>query len=114
MIRWLCGLTVALVLASALCRGQEPQGTSGSLPSHPGSARAFGQKRKIKGLPNFGEVTPTLSRSAAHPARLRGPIEDGHRDRGGHARRTERQRGERSTRARNEICGDSVALSVSA
>ena len=53
---------VPLLLAIAMCSGEEPPQKSGSSASHP--ARSFGQKRKIKGVGNFGEVTPNLFRGA--------------------------------------------------
>jgi tyrosine-protein phosphatase SIW14 len=54
-------LAAVLLLAITMCTGQEPQQGHSSL-SHP--AQPFGQKRKIKGIGNFGEVTPTLFRGA--------------------------------------------------
>lgn len=55
-------LATALLLAITMCTGQEPQQQSASLASQP--ARPFGLKRKLKGIGNFGEVTPTLFRGA--------------------------------------------------
>jgi tyrosine-protein phosphatase SIW14 len=55
-------LAVPLVLAITMCSGEEPRQKGASSPAH--SARAIGQKRKIKGVGNFGEVTPTLFRGA--------------------------------------------------
>jgi tyrosine-protein phosphatase SIW14 len=55
-------LAVPLLLAITMCTGEEPQQKGGSSAAH--SARAIGQKRKIKGIGNFGEVTPTLFRGA--------------------------------------------------
>ncbi|HYU47149.1 MAG TPA: dual specificity protein phosphatase family protein [Terriglobales bacterium] len=55
-------LAVPLLLAITVCTGEEPQQKGGSAASH--SARTIGQKRKIKGVGNFGEVTPTLFRGA--------------------------------------------------
>jgi len=51
----------SLLLAIAMCTAEEPQAKGGesATPAH-----AFGQKRKIKGIGNFGEVTPTLFRGA--------------------------------------------------
>jgi len=60
-LRELLSVVIALLLAIAICAGQEPQQKSDS-PTHPG--RAFGQKRKIDGVGNFGEVTPRLFRGA--------------------------------------------------
>ncbi len=62
--RCLQSLTVLLLLAITMCTGEERQHKGGKSASHPHSARPIGQKRKIKGLPNFGEVTPTLFRGA--------------------------------------------------
>lgn len=53
---------VPLLLAITMCVGEEPHQKDGSSESHP--ARSIGQKRKIKGVGNFGEVTPTLFRGA--------------------------------------------------
>ncbi|SRR6266496_3897315 len=55
-------LAVPLLLATAICSGEEPPRKSGSAASHP--ARPFGQKRKVKGVGNFGEVMPNLFRGA--------------------------------------------------
>jgi tyrosine-protein phosphatase SIW14 len=55
-------LAVPLLLAITMCTGEEPQQKGGGSASHP--ARVIGQKRKIKGLGNFGEVTPNLFRGA--------------------------------------------------
>jgi protein tyrosine phosphatase (PTP) superfamily phosphohydrolase (DUF442 family) len=55
-------VAVLLLLAIAMCTGQAPQRESGSAASHP--AHPFGQKRKISGVGNFGEVTPALFRGA--------------------------------------------------
>jgi hypothetical protein len=55
-------LDVSLLLAITMCTGEEPQHKgrdSASVPAH-----ALGQKRKIKGIGNFGEVTPALFRGA--------------------------------------------------
>ena len=59
----LCSLrvfVVALYLAITMCTGQEPQLKGRGSASHP----AFGQHRNIKGVGNFGEVTPKLFRGA--------------------------------------------------
>ena len=42
--------------------GEGPQHEGGSFASHPRSARPLGHTRKIRGIGNFGEVTPTLFR----------------------------------------------------
>jgi tyrosine-protein phosphatase SIW14 len=55
-------LAVPLLLAIAMCTGEEPPHQGDSSTSPP--ARPFGQKRKIKGVEHFGEVTPTLFRGA--------------------------------------------------
>jgi tyrosine-protein phosphatase SIW14 len=55
-------LAVPLLLAITMCTGEEPPQKSASSASHP--ARPFGQKRTIKGVGNFGEVTPNLFRGA--------------------------------------------------
>jgi tyrosine-protein phosphatase SIW14 len=54
---------MVLLLAFMLCGAEEPRRTGGSIsPAH--AARVFGEKRTVKGIPNFGEVTPTLYRGA--------------------------------------------------
>ncbi|MBZ5654802.1 MAG: dual specificity protein phosphatase family protein [Acidobacteriia bacterium] len=55
-------LAVALLLAITISAGEEPQQKGVSSASHP--AHVFGQKRKITGVGNFGEVTPALFRGA--------------------------------------------------
>jgi len=55
-------LAVSLLLAITMCTGEEPQHKGGNSASQPHSARAFSHKRKIKGIGNFGEVTPMLFR----------------------------------------------------
>jgi len=65
MARTFCDLRVvalSLLLAITLCGGQEAQQNSSGSGSHP--AHPLGQKRKIRGVGNFGEVTPTLFRGA--------------------------------------------------
>ena len=59
---FLCGAILSLFLFSTvtLYWGEEPPGTGDS--SLPHTARTHGLKRKIKGISNFGEVTPTLFR----------------------------------------------------
>lgn len=51
----ICGATICTVEALQDVGG-------GSSPAH--AARVFGEKRKVKGIGNFGEVTPTLFRGA--------------------------------------------------
>lgn len=60
--RSFCILILSLILAITLCGAEQPQQKGSSVAAH--SGREFGQKRKIKGIPNFGEVTPTLFRGA--------------------------------------------------
>lgn len=55
-------LAVPLLLAITMCAAEELQHTGDSSVSQPHSARPVGQKRKIKGIGNFGEVTPALFR----------------------------------------------------
>jgi len=55
-------LAVSLLLAIRMCSGQEPRPKGGDSTSRP--AHASGQKRPIKGVGNFGEVTPMLFRGA--------------------------------------------------
>jgi len=55
-------LSVPLWLALPLCTGEELRLDRASASSH--SAHPIGQKRKLKGVGNFGEVTPTLFRGA--------------------------------------------------
>jgi len=65
MARMFCNTqvpAVLLLLAITMCTGQEPQLKGGGSASHP--AHAFGQRRNIKGVGNFGEVTPNLFRGA--------------------------------------------------
>ena len=57
-------LAAALLLAITLCAGQEPQQQQQDTSPASQPVRPFGQKRKLKGLANFGEVTPTLFRGA--------------------------------------------------
>src|SRR5271169_957133 len=60
--RRLAGLAVPLWLTIALCASERPQDTGGASSSQP--ARHLGEKRKLKGVGNFGEVTPELFRGA--------------------------------------------------
>ena len=62
MFRSLPVLAPALLLAATLGSPEEPQPASGSSASN--AAHPFGQKRKVKGIGNFGEVTPALFRGA--------------------------------------------------
>jgi len=55
-------LAVSLLLAITMCGGQKPRPNGGDSTSRP--ERASGQKRPIKGVGNFGEVTPMLFRGA--------------------------------------------------
>jgi protein tyrosine phosphatase (PTP) superfamily phosphohydrolase (DUF442 family) len=57
----LIGLT--LMLVATLSISEEPQAKS-ELPTGPKAARIFGEKRKLKGVGNFGEVSPKLFRGA--------------------------------------------------
>jgi tyrosine-protein phosphatase SIW14 len=55
-------LALSLLLAIPVCAGDKPQpGDTGSASN---SNRQFGQRRTIKGIGNFGEVTPNLFRGA--------------------------------------------------
>lgn len=53
---------VVLLLAITICSSQEHPPASDVSPAR--AARVFGEKRKVKGVPNFGKVTPTLFRGA--------------------------------------------------
>lgn len=54
---------VAFLMLSAVVSAQDSAKPPASgVAEHPD--RAIGQKRQVKGLPNFGEVTPTLFRGA--------------------------------------------------
>ena len=60
-------LTVLLLLAITMCTGtmcigEDLQHTGGSSASQPHSASPSGHQRKIKGIVDFGEVTPALFR----------------------------------------------------
>ena len=52
-----------LLLAVTICGGQERQTPVSDL-SRARTARVFGEKHKVKGVPNFGQVTPKLFRGA--------------------------------------------------
>lgn len=54
---------VVLALAVTICSGQEQPVAGRDAPSTP-AARVFSEKRKVPGVPNFGQVTPTLFRGA--------------------------------------------------
>jgi protein tyrosine phosphatase (PTP) superfamily phosphohydrolase (DUF442 family) len=60
--RRLPSLTVLLLLAITMCTGEVRQHKGGRSASHPHSARPIGHQWRIKGIGNFGEVTPTLFR----------------------------------------------------
>src|SRR5260370_24449680 len=62
MFRCPRALAIPLLLAVTMCSGEDPQHKGGSSASELHSARAFGEKRKVKGIRNFGEVTPRLFR----------------------------------------------------
>jgi tyrosine-protein phosphatase SIW14 len=53
-------LAIPLLFAGTVCHGEEPLRKSGSSSIH--SSRSFGQRRKVAGISNFGEVTPMLYR----------------------------------------------------
>lgn len=56
-------LLTLLLLALAFCNAQEqPDANSAGSQSH--SPRTLGKKKKVDGIGNFGEVTPTLFRGA--------------------------------------------------
>src|ERR1700676_452214 len=59
-------LAVPLLLAITICNGEERPHQPASSASHPHlqRVRQYGQKRRIKGIGNFGEVTPRLFRGA--------------------------------------------------
>src|ERR1700730_13287040 len=59
-------LTVPLLLGITICSGEERPHQPISSVSHPHlyRVRQYGQKRRIKGIGNFGEVTPRLFRGA--------------------------------------------------
>src|SRR5260370_33989072 len=59
--RW---LAVPLLLATTLCQGEEPRhhDSSSLRTSSPPSRHELGQRRKMAGIGNFGEVTPMLFR----------------------------------------------------
>src|SRR6202158_3669455 len=67
-LRFRCFATLAvpLLLAITLCSGEERTHQPGSSASHPHlrRARVYGEKRRVNGIGNFGEVTPRLYRGA--------------------------------------------------
>ena len=68
LFRSLKALAVPLLLAITVCSGEEQLRQPGGSESHPHlhlyRARQSGQKRRINGISNFGEVTPRLFRGA--------------------------------------------------
>jgi tyrosine-protein phosphatase SIW14 len=52
---------VVLLLAVMLCSGEEPRHAGGS-SSSAHAARVLGERRNVKGIPNFGSVTSALYR----------------------------------------------------
>ncbi len=62
MFRCPRALAIPLLLAVTMCSGEDPQHKGGSSAPELHSARVFGEKRKVKGIRNFGEVTPRLFR----------------------------------------------------
>src|SRR5260370_8841372 len=69
MFRCPRALAIPLLLAVTMCSGEDPQHKGGSSAPELHSARVFGEKRKVKGIRNFGEVTPRLFRGGQpnHP-----------------------------------------------
>jgi len=63
-VRALATLTLMLWLTAAICIGDGRKPESGNSASGVDSARTAGKKRKLKGVGNFGEVTPMLFRGA--------------------------------------------------
>ena len=53
-------LAITLLFPGTVCYGAEPLPKSGGSSLH--SSRQLGQRRKVSGIGNFGEVTPTLYR----------------------------------------------------
>jgi len=71
MIRFLRRLRVvagmpllAIMMCGATIRAVEGPQDTGVTTSPAHAARVFGEKRKVRGIGNFGEVTPTLFRGA--------------------------------------------------
>jgi tyrosine-protein phosphatase SIW14 len=56
-------IAITLLLAATLSISEEPQPKS-EAPTGPKAARIFGERHKLKGVGNFGEVTPKLFRGA--------------------------------------------------
>ena len=59
-------IAVPLLLAITVCSGEERPHRPGGSASHPHllRARVYGEKRRVNGIGNFGEVTPRLYRGA--------------------------------------------------
>jgi tyrosine-protein phosphatase SIW14 len=62
MFRSILVSVFSVLLAIAMCTGQEQRVRGGSAASNP--PHAFARKGNIEGVRNFGEVTPTLFRGA--------------------------------------------------
>jgi tyrosine-protein phosphatase SIW14 len=62
LFRSLRVFAVSFLLAITVYAGDKPQPTEAVSTSSP--ARKLGQRRKVQGIGNFGEVTPTLFRGA--------------------------------------------------
>lgn len=52
---------ILLLVAAAICSAQEQPEAGGSQSD---SGRVIGKRKKVEGVPNFGEVSPTLFRGA--------------------------------------------------
>src|SRR5882762_11295266 len=63
---WLAALAFPLLLAVTMCSGEERPQQPGSSASHLHlhRVRQYGQKRRVTGISDFGEVTPRLFRGA--------------------------------------------------
>lgn len=56
-------ILAVMIFGATVCRTEESQNTAkGSSEAH--AARIFGERRKVKGIANFGEATPKLFRGA--------------------------------------------------
>jgi tyrosine-protein phosphatase SIW14 len=64
-------LLAVMISGATICEAQAPPDTEGEIPPSPAvaplpagalGARVFGEKRTVKGVGNFGEVSPTLFR----------------------------------------------------
>src|SRR6202789_4716692 len=53
---------LALILAIVMCGSATPQPEEGDASGH--SERGYGEKRRVTGIGDFGEVTPRLFRGA--------------------------------------------------